>query len=77
MEQVVFFFKFWMERRSFSEAPEGLDCWTDSTPVDRLAIFPLFQEVLASAVIWLLVENPPSIEDFTGVDLPPAELLQE
>lgn len=68
---------FWMEVKSFSEAPEGLDRRTDSTPVARLAVFPLLQEVLASTVVWVLVENPPAVKDLTGVDLPPAELLQK
>lgn len=68
---------FWMEGKSFGEALEGLDCRTDSTPVARLAVFPFLQKILASAVVGVLVENPPAIVDLTGVDLPPAELLQE
>lgn len=66
-----------MEGKSFGEALEGLDSRTDGTPVARLAIFPFLQEVLASAVVGVFVENPPAVVDLTGVDLPPAELLQE
>lgn len=66
-----------MEVKSFSEAPEGLDRRTDCTPVTRLAVFPLLQEVLAPTVVGVLVENPPAVEDLTGVELPKAELLQE
>lgn len=66
-----------MEGDSFSEAPEGLDSRTDSTPVTRLAVFPLLQEILASTVVRVLIENPPAIVDLTRVDLPPAELLQK
>lgn len=66
-----------MEVKSFSEAPEGLDCRTDGTPVTRLAVFTLLQEVLAPTVVGVLVENPPAIKHFAGVDLFPAELLQK
>lgn len=66
-----------MEVKSFSEAPEGLDRRTDGAPVTRLTVFPLLQEVLAPAVVGVLVENPPAIEDLTGVDLPPPQLLQK
>lgn len=68
---------FWMEVKSFSETPEGLDSRTDGTPVARLAVFPLLQEVLPPAVVGVLIEHPPAIKDFTGVDLPPAKLLQK
>lgn len=68
---------FWMEGNSFSEAPKGLDHRTDSSPVARLTVFPLLQEVLAPTVVGVLVENPPAVEDLTGVDLPPADLLQK
>lgn len=67
----------WMEVKSFREAPEGLDRRADSTPVTRLAVFPLLQEVLASTVVGVLIENPPAVKDLAGVDLPPTELLQK
>lgn len=66
-----------MEVKLFCEAPEGLDSRSDSTPVARLAVFPLVQEVLAPTVVGVLIEHPPAIKDFTGVDLPPAELFQK
>lgn len=66
-----------MAVKSFGEASEGLDRRTDGAPVSGLTVFPLLQEVLASAVVGVLVENPPAVEDLAGVDLPPAELLQE
>lgn len=66
-----------MEVKSFSEAPEGLDRGTDGTPVTRLAVFTLLQEVLAPTVVRMLIENPPAVEHFAGVDLFPAELLQK
>lgn len=70
-----FLLTFWMEVKSFCEAPEGLDSRTDGTPVTRLVVFPLLQEVLAPAVVGVLIEHPPAVKDFTGVDLPPAKLL--
>lgn len=77
VKYLYFLLMCWMEVKSFSEAPEGLDRGTNSTPVARLAVFPLLQEVLPSAVVGVLIENPPAIKDFAGVDLPPAELLQK
>ena len=68
---------FWLEGESLSEAPEGQDCGAAGPPVARLAVFSLLQEVLASAVVGMLVENPQAVEDLAGVDLPPAKLLQE
>lgn len=66
-----------MEVESLGKAPEGLDGGTDSAPVAWFAVFSLLQEVLASAVVGVLVEDPPAIVDLAGVDLPPAELVQE
>lgn len=62
---------FWIEVKSVGKAPEGLDSRTDSTPVSRLAVVSLLQEVLAPTVVGVLIEHPPAIIDFTGVDLPP------
>lgn len=62
---------FWIEVKSVGKPPEGLDSRTDSTPVTRLLVFPLLQEVLAPSVVGVLIEHPPAIKDFTGVDLPP------
>lgn len=66
-----------MEVKLFSEASKRLDSRTGSTPIPRLAVFSLLQEVLTSTVVGVLVENPPTVVDLTGVDLPPAELLQK
>lgn len=63
--------------QSFLEAPEGLHQRTDGTPVARLAVLPLLQEVLASGEVGTLVENPPTVKDLAGVDLSQAKLLQE
>lgn len=62
---------------SLGDASEGLDHSARGAPVARLAVFPLSQEVLASAEVGVLVENPAAVEHFTGVDLSPAELLLE
>lgn len=66
-----------MDVESLGEAPEGLDGGTDGAPVSWFAVFSLLQEVLASAVVGVLVEDPPAIVDLTGVELPPAELVLE
>lgn len=67
----------WMGEKSLSETFEGLHSRTDSTPVTRLAVLSLLQEILATVVVGVLIEHPPAIKHFAGVHLPPTKLLQK
>lgn len=62
--------------RLLGQATEGLHSGADCTPVHRLAIFTLFQEVLAATVIGVLIEHPEAIQDLAGVHLSQAVTLQ-
>lgn len=62
--------------RSLCQAVEGLHSRTDRSPVCGLAIFTLFQDVLAATVIGVLIEYPVAIQDLAGVHLSQAVTLQ-
>lgn len=55
---------------------EGLHGGTDCAPVHRLAIFTLFQEVLATMVIGMLIEYPVAVQDLARVHLSQTVTLQ-
>lgn len=46
-------------------------------PVGEAAILASLQQVLTSPVVWMLIENPGSIQNITGMDLALTEAVIE
>lgn len=57
------------------DAAERLDSWGSCTPIDRLPVLLLVQEVLPATVVGQLIENPGTLQHLTGVDLSHVKLL--
>lgn len=55
---------------------KGLHGGADGAPVCRLAVIAFLQQVLATLVVGMLVEDPPAPQDPGRMDLPPVELVQ-
>ena len=62
---------------SLHNAAERLDSWGSCTPVDRLPVLLLVQQVLPASVVGQLIEDPGALQHLTRVDLPHVELLHD
>lgn len=60
---------------SLRQAFEGLNRGAYGAPVHGFTIFPLLQQILAPPIVWVLIEDPDTIQYLTGVDLACPETL--
>lgn len=58
-----------------SHPPEGACVGTSGTPVAEFAVLARPKEVLAAAVVGVLIQGPVSLKDVAGVDVAVAEAL--
>lgn len=65
-----------LEQLKFSDPPEGPDNGTGSTPVAIPPVLPSSQEVLSASVVGVLVEDPVSIHNITGVNMAVVETVR-
>lgn len=66
----------WVKSGLLGNLSKGLHGGADGAPVCRLAVIAFLQQVLATLVVGMLVEDPPAPQDPGGMDLPPVELVQ-
>lgn len=65
-----------LEQLKFSDPSEGPDNGTGSTPVAIPPVLPISQKVLSASVVRVLVEDPVSVHNITGVNVTVVETVR-
>lgn len=65
-----------LEQLKFCDPPEGPHNGAGSTPVAIPPVLPSSQEVLSASVVGVLVEDPVSIHNVTGVNMAVVETVR-